>query len=154
MIRSMQAAIFDLDGVLVDTAKYHYRAWRRLARQLGFEFTEAENERLKGVSRMRSLEILLEVGGIRMDEAGPPGKSRAQGRLVCRIHPEDGSVRAPAGRGGIRSQHPRPGNPDGDRIRQPERAADHRAGANRLPVRCGGRRHAGSARPSPNRMSS
>jgi beta-phosphoglucomutase len=69
MIRAMQAAIFDLDGVLVDTAKYHYLAWRRLARQLGFEFTEADNERLKGVSRMRSLEILLEVGGLRMDEA-------------------------------------------------------------------------------------
>ncbi len=69
MIRSMQAAIFDLDGVIVDTAKYHYRAWSRLARQLGFEFTEADNERLKGVSRMRSLEILLEVGGRRMEEA-------------------------------------------------------------------------------------
>jgi beta-phosphoglucomutase len=69
MIRAMQAAIFDLDGVLVDTAKYHYLAWRRLARQLGFEFTEADNERLKGVSRMRSLEILLEVGGLRMSES-------------------------------------------------------------------------------------
>lgn len=59
----IRAAIFDLDGVIVDTAKYHYRAWRRLAEELGFEFTERDNERLKGVSRMRSLEILLEVGG-------------------------------------------------------------------------------------------
>ncbi len=59
----IRAAIFDLDGVIVDTAKYHYRAWRRLARELGFEFTERDNERLKGVSRGRSLEILLEVGG-------------------------------------------------------------------------------------------
>ncbi len=57
------AAIFDLDGVIVDTAKYHYQAWRRLAAELGFEFTEADNERLKGVSRMQSLDILLEVGG-------------------------------------------------------------------------------------------
>ena len=64
-----RAAIFDLDGVLVDTAKYHYLAWKRLANELGFDFTERENERLKGVSRMRSLEILLEVGGLEMDEA-------------------------------------------------------------------------------------
>jgi beta-phosphoglucomutase len=68
MIRTMKAAIFDLDGVIVDTAKYHYLAWKRLARELGFDFTETDNERLKGVSRMRSLEILLEVGGVPMDE--------------------------------------------------------------------------------------
>ncbi len=58
------AALFDLDGVLVDTAKYHYLAWKRLADGLGFAFTPEHNERLKGVSRMRSLEILLEVGGL------------------------------------------------------------------------------------------
>ncbi|UQZ83908.1 Beta-phosphoglucomutase [Paenibacillus konkukensis] len=57
-----QCAIFDLDGVLVDTAKYHYLAWKELADQLGFTFTEEHNERLKGVSRMDSLDILLEVG--------------------------------------------------------------------------------------------
>ena len=56
--------MFDLDGVLVDTAKHHYLAWKRLANGLGFEFTPEHNERLKGVSRMRSLEILLEVGGL------------------------------------------------------------------------------------------
>jgi len=49
---------------VVDTAKYHYQAWKRLANELGFEFDESHNERLKGVSRMRSLEILLEVGGL------------------------------------------------------------------------------------------
>ncbi len=49
---------------MVDTAKYHYQAWKRLANELGFEFDESHNERLKGVSRMRSLEILLEVGGL------------------------------------------------------------------------------------------
>ncbi|MDR0601308.1 MAG: beta-phosphoglucomutase [Treponema sp.] len=65
----VRGAIFDLDGVLVDTAKYHYLAWKRLARELGFDFTVADNERLKGVSRMRSLEILLETGGLTMDEA-------------------------------------------------------------------------------------
>ncbi len=62
-------AIFDLDGVLVDTARYHFLAWRRLAETLGFVFTEQDNERLKGVSRMRSLEILLEVGGIALPQA-------------------------------------------------------------------------------------
>jgi beta-phosphoglucomutase len=61
-------AIFDLDGVLVDTAKYHYLAWKRLAAELGFNFTEKENEQLKGVSRMRSLEILLEIGNIHANE--------------------------------------------------------------------------------------
>ena len=60
----MKLAIFDLDGVIVDTAKYHYIAWKELADRLGFEFTHEHNERLKGVSRMRSLEILLEVGGM------------------------------------------------------------------------------------------
>lgn len=58
----IKACIFDLDGVIVDTAKYHYLAWKRLANEIGFDFTEEQNERLKGVSRMRSLEILLEVG--------------------------------------------------------------------------------------------
>ncbi len=58
-----KAAIFDLDGVVVDTARFHFLAWRRLAMELGFEFTEKDNERQKGVSRMESLEILLEAGG-------------------------------------------------------------------------------------------
>lgn len=64
----MQAAIFDLDGVIVDTAKYHFLAWKRLAKEHGFDFSERDNERLKGVSRARSLEILLEIGGVQADE--------------------------------------------------------------------------------------
>lgn len=64
----IKACIFDLDGVIVDTAKYHYLAWKRLANELGFEFTEKDNERLKGVSRMESLEILLEIGNVEADE--------------------------------------------------------------------------------------
>ena len=63
-IMNTLCCIFDLDGVLVDTAKYHYSAWKRLAKKLGFDFSEQHNERLKGVSRMASLDILLEVGGI------------------------------------------------------------------------------------------
>ena len=56
--------IFDLDGVIVDTAKYHFLAWRNLAEELGFEFTEEQNELFKGVSRKRCLEILLDIGKI------------------------------------------------------------------------------------------
>jgi beta-phosphoglucomutase len=65
---TLQACIFDLDGVIVDTAKYHYIAWKQIAGELGFEFSEKHNERLKGVSRIRSLEILLEVGNLSLDE--------------------------------------------------------------------------------------
>lgn len=54
--------LFDLDGVLADTAKYHFLAWREIAGELGIEFTIKDNERLKGVSRERSFEIVLEVG--------------------------------------------------------------------------------------------
>lgn len=58
------ACIFDLDGVLVDTAIYHYKAWKQLANSLGFDFTELQNEQLKGVNRMRSLDMILNWGGI------------------------------------------------------------------------------------------
>lgn len=61
---SKTAFIFDLDGVIVDTAKYHYLAWKKLANELGFEFTKAQNELFKGVSRKRCLEILLDIGGL------------------------------------------------------------------------------------------
>lgn len=64
----IKACIFDLDGVIVDTARYHYLAWREIAHELNFEFTPEHNEGLKGVSRMRSLEILLQVGGLSFDE--------------------------------------------------------------------------------------
>jgi len=53
-----------MDGVLVDTAKYHFKAWQKLASELGFSFTEEHNEMLKGVSRMRSLEIILNLSNI------------------------------------------------------------------------------------------
>lgn len=56
--------IFDLDGVIVDTAKYHYLAWKNLANELGFEFTHEQNELFKGVSRKRCLEILLDIGKV------------------------------------------------------------------------------------------
>lgn len=56
--------IFDLDGVIVDTAKYHFLAWKNLAHQLGIEFTPEHNEQLKGVSRVRSLELILSLGNV------------------------------------------------------------------------------------------
>jgi beta-phosphoglucomutase len=63
-----KACIFDLDGVIVDTAKYHYLAWKKLTSQLGINFTLEDNERLKGVSRMESLDIILQIGNRKPDK--------------------------------------------------------------------------------------
>lgn len=60
--------IFDLDGVIVDTAKYHFLAWKDLAEELHIPFTLEDNERLKGVSRLQSFEIILEIGGRTMSD--------------------------------------------------------------------------------------
>jgi beta-phosphoglucomutase len=68
-MNNIKACIFDLDGVIVDTAVYHYKAWKRLANELGFDFTEHENEKLKGVSRMASLDLILGWGGITKTDA-------------------------------------------------------------------------------------
>jgi beta-phosphoglucomutase len=64
----MYAFLFDLDGVLVDTAKYHYLAWRELCNQLGFDFSENENEKLKGIDRPTSLKILLKLGNVKLND--------------------------------------------------------------------------------------
>lgn len=68
-MNTIKGCLFDLDGVIVDTAKYHFKAWRRLANELGFDFTEKDNERLKGISRMGSLNLILEMGGKSLTEA-------------------------------------------------------------------------------------
>jgi len=60
--------IFDLDGVIVDTAKFHYLAWRKLANNFGFDITEDQNEQLKGISRVKSLEIILEWGNVNLSQ--------------------------------------------------------------------------------------
>jgi len=60
--------IFDLDGVIVDTAKYHFLAWRKLANGIGVDFTHKQNEQLKGVSRVKSLEKILEWGNKTISE--------------------------------------------------------------------------------------
>lgn len=58
----LKAVIFDLDGVVTDSARYHYLAWKELADELGIAFDEEYNEKLKGVSRMESLELILMNG--------------------------------------------------------------------------------------------
>lgn len=68
-----KAFIFDLDGVIVDTAKYHFLAWQKIADELHIDFTLEHNELLKGVSRVRSLDIILELGKV---EASPDDKNK------------------------------------------------------------------------------
>lgn len=64
----IKGCIFDLDGVIVDTAHYHFLAWKRLANELGYDLTAEENEKLKGVSRMQSLEIVLDLAGVTLSQ--------------------------------------------------------------------------------------
>lgn len=63
----IKACIFDLDGVIVDTAAHHFVAWSHLADELGVEFSKEDNEQLKGVSRVDSLEYILKKGGLVLD---------------------------------------------------------------------------------------
>ena len=63
-LKGVEAVIFDLDGVLVDTAVYHYQAWQKLAAGLQFSFTLAHNEELKGVSRVDSLKKILKWANV------------------------------------------------------------------------------------------
>jgi len=60
--------IFDLDGVIVDTAKYHFLAWKELAKSIDIDFSHEQNEQLKGVSRVKSLEKILEWGNKTISE--------------------------------------------------------------------------------------
>ena len=63
-MNNKKAFIFDLDWVIVYTAKYHYLAWQKIANELNIDFTHEHNELLKGVSRVRSLDIILELGKV------------------------------------------------------------------------------------------
>lgn len=89
----IKGAIFDLDGVLVDTARFHYLAWKEIADELGIEFTEIQNERLKGVSRMASLEILLEIGHKELSEQEKEElaekKNRQYVQMLQKLTPSD-----------------------------------------------------------------
>lgn len=72
---SLKGLIFDLDGVLTDTAKYHFLAWKKLADELNMSFTEKDNELLKGVSRIESFGIILKING-RSNEFSDEEKER------------------------------------------------------------------------------
>lgn len=65
----IQGIIFDLDGVLLSTDEMHYAAWKSIADELGVPFGRTENNLLRGVSRMASLEIILRLGGITLSDA-------------------------------------------------------------------------------------
>lgn len=80
---TLKAFIFDLDGVLTDTAEYHYQAWKELADELGYSFDRSVNQRLKGVSRQRSFEIILEVNN------AADKKNQQYVKLIDRITPKD-----------------------------------------------------------------
>ena len=91
--RQVSAVLFDLDGVLVDTARAHYCAWSRLAAQLGLPFDEVANEHLKGVGREESLELLL---GARRTEVPTAEKRRLAAlkndwylELIAQMQPSD-----------------------------------------------------------------
>jgi len=66
---TITGCIFDLDGVIVDTAGYHYLSWKNLANGLGFDFTAEQNELMKGISRMDSLDVVLSIGGIEKSQS-------------------------------------------------------------------------------------
>lgn len=89
----IKAFLFDLDGVIVDTAIYHYQAWKRLANELGFDISEEFNERLKGVSRTDSLDLILAFGGLTLpDERKVELATQKNGwylDLVSRMTPDD-----------------------------------------------------------------
>lgn len=68
MRKTVKACLFDLDGVLVDTARYHFVAWKRLSESIGVEFTEHDNEQLKGVSRIDSLKYILRKGNLSLSD--------------------------------------------------------------------------------------
>ena len=79
MTQEIQAILFDLDGVITDTAEFHYQAWQALADAQGLPFDRAANEKLRGVSRRESLELIL--AGRRISEPDLGGQDRVtQGR--------------------------------------------------------------------------
>ena len=68
IVRKSKAVIFDLDGVITDTAIYHYQAWKKIADELHVDFDKNKNEKFKGVSRRKCLEMLLEWGNIELSK--------------------------------------------------------------------------------------
>lgn len=92
---TLKAVIFDLDGVITDTAEHHYLAWKAIGDELGLPFTRAFNENLKGVSRMESLRLLLSLAETPLQLADEQlneladRKNELYKQLIRRIRPED-----------------------------------------------------------------
>jgi beta-phosphoglucomutase len=90
---NVKAIIFDLDGVICHTDQYHFQAWKQLADRLGIPFDERDNDRLRGVSRMDSLNIVLEkspkVYSTQEKLAFAEEKNEAYKRLLLQITPAD-----------------------------------------------------------------
>jgi len=93
LIPRLECVIFDLDGVLTDTAELHYQAWQRLAEEKGLPFDRTVNEHLRGVSRRNSLEIILRHAGVELAEEEKEGlANRKNGyyrELISRLSPAD-----------------------------------------------------------------
>lgn len=94
-MKEVQAILFDLDGVITDTAEYHYLAWKELANELGIEIDHTFNEQLKGVSRIDSLEKILEYGNRAQDftkeekEALATKKNEHYKKMIANITSDD-----------------------------------------------------------------
>lgn len=93
MMNKLKAVIFDLDGVIVDTARFHYIAWRKMANDLGFDITLEQNEQLKGVSRVHSLNQILGWGNIQVSQPEFEGLMRSKNEhyleLISNLSQED-----------------------------------------------------------------
>lgn len=93
MHNQLKACLFDLDGVLVDTARYHFVAWKRLSESLGVPFTEHDNEQLKGVSRVDSLAYIIRKGNLHLDDTTKQQlmdtKNNWYLELVNTMHPDE-----------------------------------------------------------------
>jgi beta-phosphoglucomutase len=90
---ALKAVIFDLDGVITDTAEYHYQAWKHLSNELGIPFDRKFNECLKGIDRMKSLELILERGNIKLSESKKTElaiqKNQHYQKLIAMVTPEN-----------------------------------------------------------------
>ncbi len=88
-----KAIIFDLDGVLTDTARYHYLAWKSIADELNIPFDKELNEQLKGVSRQKSLDIILQNAGLHLSDEQKTKwleqKNRLYLQFIAKLGPND-----------------------------------------------------------------
>ncbi|MBU0534141.1 MAG: beta-phosphoglucomutase [Candidatus Omnitrophica bacterium] len=93
MARELKAVIFDLDGVITDTARFHYQSWKKIASGIGINLTYEFNEKLKGVSRMESLDLILTLTKKKFSEEKKielaDEKNRYYLELVRKMTPSD-----------------------------------------------------------------